>query len=192
MMVTVVLGADKRPALIGEIAALSIGEINLDKIQAHVIQENIPKRFCLISPVVTVSNTGTPSIAKGYRLKVIFPDGTIKSGTGISFPGELRLVHPNGINEMTDNNDLLLRKTIAQPIARGSFVQGRLNFMLPDVPLSELRRIGNTFRVEFDDLWGRKYKADFKYTEHQDVILDFDGMSAPSVSIDDPQQTMLP
>src|SRR5437867_4019515 len=73
LVVTVVLGADKRPALIGEIAALSIGEINLDKIQAHVIQENIPKRFCLISPVVNVSNTGTPSIAKGYRLKVIFP-----------------------------------------------------------------------------------------------------------------------
>jgi hypothetical protein len=188
LVVGTVLGRERRPRFCGEFAAVTMGEMEAITSPA---KSTTREKFAFISPVPDISNTGAPSIAKGYRLRVIFNDGTSKIGEPFSLhsAGPILFTHSSGAAEPYDSDDLLVRKSL-QPIPRGGLVQGRLLFRMADLSVSDLRTIGNTFRVEFFDLWGQAYKTEFKYTDHGDSMLHFAGMSAPKVAIAQPELSL--
>jgi hypothetical protein len=177
------LGTDKLPNLKGNISAISVGELNGFAVEGPPQ----PGIHSFVSPVMEVSNTGAPSVVTGYLLSVIFPDGTVKKGDLISISNleALSLTHSNGATETTHPDDFLPRKTL-QPITKGALVQGRMFYIIPGASAADLTTIGTIYRIEFADLWRRKYKAEFKYTTREDRVLDFAGMHPQNVTVESP------
>jgi hypothetical protein len=190
LVISTILGRDNRPCFTGEFAAVTIGEMEAIISPAN---STIRETISFVSPVLDISNTGAPSIAKGYRLTVIFSDGTSKAGepfTPIS-AGPIAFTHPSGTSEVFGYDDLLLRKSLL-PIPRGGFVQGRLLFRLRGLSPSDLRTIGTTFRIEFFDLWGKAYTTEFKCTSREDSLLHFAGMNAAQLAMAQPELELIP
>lgn len=125
-----------------------------------------PKDSSFAHLVVSVSNTGAPSIATDYSLTVKFASGATKTGQAFSIPTKgAKLPHlSGGGTEMIYREDHLPRKTM-QPIPKGGCVQGLLLFMVEGATMQDLRTIGTLYRVEFKDLWGKRMSPKFKTRE---------------------------
>lgn len=165
---------ERLPRLRGEILAITtaealgaIGTTSKEKAQ-HV---------GIVLLAVNITNTGAPTVATHYKLTVNCGGKNIITNAVVAdFLNEVNLVHEDsGVVEKPSPEDSLQKKTL-QPIPTGGLAQGRIMFVLPEIALSDLRKIGAVYRIEFRDLWGTDYNAEMAYTSNEDVLLNFPGM----------------
>lgn len=137
----------EKPSLSGEIENLSLYPVPNTR------------RSLAISLVVSVRNTGSPTIAQDWTMSVTAP--------GRNDLGTLEPVHVNGIVEMPGTAGMqvdlatedLVIKSKQNPIAKGAQLKGILTFVLPNVSARELSNNHATLLLQFKDNQGRSYKT---------------------------------
>jgi hypothetical protein len=112
--------------------------------------------------VMSIRNLGADSIAEGYNLQVFGVDGGfIGNGTMELLPDNFKL----GYFKVT-NDQLLTNKSEEIPIPRGGSRKGYLFFVIENVDVSLLQRMGTKFVVSFKDVTGRPYSVESVVTHH--------------------------
>jgi hypothetical protein len=137
----------EKPSLSGEIENLSL----------YPVPNN--RRNLAISLVISVRNTGSPSIAQDWALSVTAP--------GRTDPGTLEPVHVNGMVEMPGTAGMqvdlakedLVIKSKQNPIAKGAQLKGILTFVLPNASARELSNNHATLLLQFKDNLGHSYQT---------------------------------
>lgn len=112
-----------------------------------------------ITLVVSITNSGQPSIAKGWSLEVDSLDPSVPSG--------MVPVHVNGVVDMPGatatkvdlgKEDLVL-KTADSAIGNNANVRGVLTFVLPKTSSSELANNSSSMVLHFKDAAGNPYQT---------------------------------
>ena len=137
----------EKPSLSGEIENLSL----------YPVPNN--RRNLAISLVVSVRNTGSPSIAQDWTLSVTAP--------GRTDLGNLEPVHVNGVVEMPGTAGMqvdlakedLAIKSKQNPVAKGAQLKGILTFVLPNASARELSKNKAALLLQFKDNQGRSYQT---------------------------------
>lgn len=111
-----------------------------------------------ISLVVSVENTGSTSLASGWRLEV--------SSTNVAGTSSLEPVRVNGVVDLpgtTKSVDLakedLAIKTAENPISKGNPVEGVLTFVLPQANERDLAKNSTGLVLHFKDAVGNSYQT---------------------------------
>src|ERR1051325_6295269 len=108
-----------------------------------------------ISLVVSVGNSGSPSVARGWSLAVNSPARTV--------PTILEPVHISGFAEMPGTKGVkvdlaredLVLKTPEVPISKGNQVRGILTYVLPKTSEGSLSNNNTSLSVNFKDSQGK-------------------------------------
>jgi hypothetical protein len=109
--------------------------------------------------IVSISNTGAPTIVTAYSLAASLIGGEVRMGARQVVPEHHTINYPNGLKDYVYGDDSLLNRTSVSPIPRGGQVLGRLKFDFPKTRQSDLAAAGVKFTLTFRDIWGKAYSA---------------------------------
>jgi hypothetical protein len=109
--------------------------------------------------IVSISNTGAPTIVNGYGLTASLTGGEVRTGERKIVSEHETINYPNGLKDYVYGEDSLLNRTAVLPIPRGGQVLGRLKFDFPKTRQSDLAAAGVKFTLTFRDSWGKTYSA---------------------------------
>ncbi len=110
-----------------------------------------------VTLVVTVANSGSPSVLTDWKLEVNSPAKGVPTG--------MDAVHINGVVDLpgseTKTVDLakedLALKTISTPVAAGAQISGVLTFVLPNTVERQIAHNSTSLMVHFKDAQGHSY-----------------------------------
>lgn len=97
----------------------------IDQAQLSEITSPTGERIPLLALVVSVRNTGAPTVVEGYETKVRLADGTEIATEPVVMPSQMTLRHNDGTGETIYGADAIEKKTIV-PVQPGTVVRGRL------------------------------------------------------------------
>ena len=112
-----------------------------------------------VTLVVSVSNAGSPSIAKGWNVEI--------NSASRRVPTVLEPVHVTGLVEMPGSNNVkvdlaredLTLKTAQAPVAKGGRVNGVLTFVLSKTSENNVSNNNTSLIVHFKDSDGNPYQT---------------------------------
>jgi hypothetical protein len=134
--------------------------------------------------VLTVRNTGAPSIVEGdWKLTIRFGD-SVYTASPIFIPDGYKLQGQHSeVARFT--RDMAFEDKAAKPVDRGSKITGWLRYPFQDIKMAELNRIGTTLELGFTDILKEPYIAKFTVEKGSDDQLRYNpGAGAPFRSLD--------
>lgn len=136
------LEVESSPNITGSIDRVLIGK------------ERLAEKRLSVDITASLRNTGAPSIAEGFLLKVILMNGQIIPGESFYRYTGHEIQYGSGIIEKISDSDLLDRKA-SQPIPSGGMVRGRLFFFI-DTDVDSISTPGTTFELTIYDIKGKQ------------------------------------
>jgi hypothetical protein len=127
----------------------------LDKI--HIIGISEPdQRDTTVAIVMTIRNTGSPTMADCCHLEITSPDGQAINAQSVQVPETLTLPRVKGGQDpiIYYGSDALYDKLINKAIGTGEIARGILLFHVEGVGPDILARAGTRYRVTFIDVTG--------------------------------------
>lgn len=104
--------------------------------------------------VVSIINTGSPSIAGWEFLTITLPTGSQVPGIPIVFPKRIDVPDRSGQTETYFGVDALYNKTIDKPIETGGIRRGVLLYLVKNVQWGDLVIPGTKYKLEYIDVFG--------------------------------------
>lgn len=141
----------KTPRLSGRIEQVKVGK-------------STDGNYTQILILLSVRNTGAPSIAEGFDLTIKSADFEAHDNP-TEIPKDYTVLPVDKSPKVVLNpQDEISPKTLS-PIERGSLERGWLRYVLEDVRLERIWRPGMTYTVSFADISGKTYSADYLMPE---------------------------
>lgn len=135
---------------------IEVDDVKVTRVQEDgTVEQPFPPPAPLVALVVSLRNTGDPSIAENFALS--FSQG----GAASVARGEYRPIPPGfelSPNERISPEDDLADKAFTR-VERGAAIRGRLLFVFPSVTRSAFDINGSMLTLEFVDAWKTKYAA---------------------------------
>ena len=110
-----------------------------------------------------VVNRGDPTTVSGYQLCATLLAGSEICAHRETIPNVLHMHVPNAPEQYAYASDSLMAKTAEAPIPTGGRAIGRLLFHFPGRSNRDLGATGVLYRMEFKDVWGKKYNTTMVY-----------------------------
>lgn len=110
----------------------------------------------VVALVVTVRNTGAPSVAEQYELSVQTASGQVV-GQPLTIPPVLHLTYPNRVIDVNTAMDLH-HKTI-NPIPHNALKRGYLLFAIPGISSARIDALSLAYEIVFRDINGKQSKC---------------------------------
>jgi len=166
--------ADSEPGLVGTIDTFLVGD--------YTPPGNPEGKFAMVHLIVTIKNTGAPTIVERYSMQLKYANGVTVKGQAEAIPENFTVVtYPEGEREILSSADQLDRKT-TQPISTGNLQQGRLMYRFPDVVAAFIRGQGDIIELSYQDVWGKRYVITHKMSSYPIIkpkIQSYPGMTPP-------------
>lgn len=137
---------------------------SIDVINCHAMPRELASKFSVpadstsVVLVVSLRNSGMPTVAEGWSLAATLPNGESAKGTPLFLPDKLTLSGPTG-EIAYQGTDALYDKAIKGPIVFGGMVRGVLWFAFPSVPIDAFNQPGTTLVLSCVDVLGKKHSA---------------------------------
>lgn len=113
-----------------------------------------------VTLLVTIVNSGAPSIAWKWKLKIKLASGHVREAVALTGPSNATLVSEVGNKPITLTTDRYLpNRLLESPVSTGSAKVGWVSFQFDNITHDEIKRIGTEFVVEFQDSEGRTTTA---------------------------------
>lgn len=141
--------AAEAAALVGLIDEVKAGEVTEP---GGTVEKPFPTPIPFMALVVSINNRGKPTIAQGFRLIFVFPNGSQVEGEPVALPNKMWL----SPNEPIFGVDALENKT-AQPIPTGDIRRGRLLFFFRALQRTDLDSPNSTVTLSYSDGFGHAY-----------------------------------
>ena len=127
--------------------------------------------------MVSVANTGAPSICEGYSLGIVMPDGNKFDTKRMMLQTNPNLNFSGGRAFTLSKMDFLAAKTASTPIGTGAKVHGYLIFMLSGVAKSLVSVPGTKITLTCQDIRGKLLETSMALTGKNDDPSVIPGMS---------------
>jgi hypothetical protein len=125
----------------------------IDQISQSASGQNSQANSVLIS-IVTLRNTGAPSAADSYSLRVKLLDGSEVSGLLLTIPERLPITYPNGFTRTLKSDQALYNKTVT-PVGHNEIRRGFLMFQLTGLSPARLSAAVKSYDLYVKDITGR-------------------------------------
>ena len=155
--------AANRPELVARIDQIGVGTPATEG-NPDIARFSAGDKLASIVVIVSITNTGAPSIANTWWLVAKTADGQ-KEYVGMPWVTKANLVNRagdsinSGATETLGRNSYLPDKTATDPIPRNGARVGYLLFLFKGVDANELKRPGTKMTVKFKDVLGNEITA---------------------------------
>jgi len=144
------------PVLVGRIDAYSVA-----RFMSPVGTPTNSQSGSFMSVLVSIRNSGTPTIIENWAFSVVLSDGSELVTERKIIPESLTL-SGDAVDLVITPKDALEEKTIVSPVPTGGMAKGILLFCLPGIEPDNVSRAGNLLRLKFYDVLGREHIAEQK------------------------------
>lgn len=117
-----------------------------------------------LTVIASLRNLGTPSIAQGWRLQIILPDGDqmLLTPQMLDKTQDIKIHDDNGrLTATIPMADALYDKAIEKPIEPGSLVRGVLVFIARHIPVPSVRQQGTKFTLICNDVANKQVTGSY-------------------------------
>jgi hypothetical protein len=114
----------------------------------------------MFAPLLTINNTGAPSILEGWKLSVVSHHYNVSQLSPQFIQDKIVLPMQNGQPTVTiRGSDALYDKAETKPVATGDHVRGWLCFILAGADAKQLREDKARIEIQFVDVNGKSHSV---------------------------------
>jgi hypothetical protein len=124
-------------------------------------KENVVPGNSVVLLIATVRNTGAPSTAEDYTLKVKLLDDSEVPGLLLTIPERYQINYPNGFIRIVRDTQALYNKTI-KAIGHNEISRGFLLFQLTGLSAERLSAAGKEYDLNLKDVTGKSVSCSSK------------------------------
>ncbi len=111
---------------------------------SEVVKEYISSGNSVLLLIVTLKNTGAPSVAGGYSMKVKLLNGSDVPGLLLTIPDQLPVVYPSGFKRNVKSSQALYNKTV-KPVGHNDVRVGFLLFQFTGLAADRLSATAKSY-----------------------------------------------